>query len=200
MWIMNRPLPADNVWQFKVQLHPEYLKGEISIYRIFEVDYNFSLDQFHFFLQGAMGWELAHLYCFKKEDKFYELQAFDPMEGSGDTKKTFLTDVFAQKGDKIRYDYDFGDSWSHIVTLHETVKPLPRISYPRLIEGARACPPENCGGLPMYMEYMQAKDDKKHPNYAYVKEMFPHFSPERFILKKRNDTLRDFAFHETKIG
>ena len=110
-----------------------------------------------------------------------------------------MTDVFAEKGDKIRYDYDFGDSWSHIVTLHKIVKPTPRISYPRLIEGARACPPENCGGLPMYMQYMAVKDDKKHPDYEYIKERFPRFAPERFTLKKRNDTLRSLAFYQTPV-
>jgi hypothetical protein len=51
-------------------------------------------------------------------------------------------------GDRLRYTYDFGDAWGHEAVVEERVEEA--IACPRVVAGARACPPEDCGGLPGY--------------------------------------------------
>lgn len=42
----------------------------------------------------------------------------------------------------LRYTYDFGDDWRHTVEAEEIV-PADEGSYPRCVDGAAACPPED---------------------------------------------------------
>ena len=43
------------------------------------------------------------------------------------------------------YAYDFGDGWSHRLTVEKVLAPEPGVSYPRCVSGRRACPPELAG-------------------------------------------------------
>ncbi|RYV49395.1 plasmid pRiA4b ORF-3 family protein [Pengzhenrongella frigida] len=62
-------------------------------------------------------------------------------------------------GDTLLYAYDFGDGWDHTVRLDE-VLPLPDGGAPaRCTAGARACPPEDCGGTGGYEDLLAAAAD-----------------------------------------
>jgi hypothetical protein len=39
------------------------------------------------------------------------------------------------------------------------------LSYPRCIAGARRCPPEDCGGVYAYAEFLQTIADPSHPEH-----------------------------------
>ena len=43
--------------------------------------------------------------------------------------------------------HDYGDCWVHRVVLERVLVPAPRVKYPRCVDGARCCPPEDVGGL-----------------------------------------------------
>ena len=66
--------------------------------------------------------------------------------------------------DPVRYRYDFGDDWEHVVDF-EGVEPADEDSYPRCIAGAGACPPEDVGGPHGYTEFLQAMRDTTHPEH-----------------------------------
>jgi len=78
---------------------------------------------------------------------------------------------------------DLGDDWQHTVML-EKMTPLPsgrRAPRPRCIGGARACPPEDCGGPPGYAALLQALRDPKHPEHVSYREWVGSaFDPEAF--------------------
>jgi hypothetical protein len=68
-----------------------------------------------------------------------------------------------------RYVYDFGDEWHHLVTLEDIV-PSRAARSPRCIAGARACPPEDCGGVGGFEEFLSAIANPKHPDHAHLME------------------------------
>jgi hypothetical protein len=47
-----------------------------------------------------------------------------------------------------------GDDWLHRIVVEKTAPPLPGISYPQFLGGERRCPPEDCGGVPGYCEFL----------------------------------------------
>jgi len=53
------------------------------------------------------------------------------------------------------YDYDFGDYWQHQLRVEAIRSPKPNQCYPVCIDGKRACPPEDCGGLWVFMALRQ---------------------------------------------
>ena len=54
------------------------------------------------------------------------------------------------------YEYDFGDGWQHEVVLEEVTESEQGIRYPRCIDGERACPPEDVGGVYGFADFVEA--------------------------------------------
>jgi hypothetical protein len=63
----------------------------------------------------------------------------------------------------MNYEYDFGDCWRHEIVLETVSPPEPGIKYPRCIDGARACPPEDVGGVPGFADFVRAIKDPNDP-------------------------------------
>ena len=81
------------------------------------------------------------------------------------------------------YAYDFGDGWSHRLTVEKVLAPEPGGSYPRCVSGRRACPPEDVGGPWGYDEFLAAMTDPAHPEHAERREwMGGPFDPAAFDL------------------
>ena len=67
-------------------------------------------------------------------------------------KKVTLAGVLQQVGDSLPYEYDLREHWKHTIVL-ENIRPgLSKRA--RCTDGARAAPPENCGGIPGYDDLM----------------------------------------------
>ena len=54
--------------------------------------------------------------------------------------------------DRFAYLYDMGDFWEHEVRIEKFLDRKPKQTYPVCTGGAGACPPEDCGGPPGYLE------------------------------------------------
>ncbi len=67
---------------------------------------------------------------------------------------------FSAKNKRCFYVYDFGDNWQHVVDLKEIVEETGKFTR-RLLGGARACPPEDCGGTMGYEECVEAASMSK---------------------------------------
>jgi Plasmid pRiA4b ORF-3-like protein len=108
-------------------------------------------------------------------------------------EEDILISQVAKMGRKVRftYEYDFGDSWQHEIVLEKTLEPEPKVKYPRCIEGARACPPEDVGGIWGYADFLQAVSDPKHESHRDMKEWIGgKFDPEKFSVEAVNKELR----------
>jgi hypothetical protein len=96
--------------------------------------------------------------------------------------------LFAFQVGEDRYDYDFGDGWSHSITV-EAITALD--DYPVLLAGANACPPEDCGGPHGYREMLEAQADPSHERHEEFREWLGQkFDATIFNLARVNNLLR----------
>jgi len=103
-------------------------------------------------------------------------------ERSIDERKVRLHKVAALKS-RLVYEYDFGDGWTHDNLVEKVLPPDPGVAYPRCIAGARACPPEDCGGVWGYADLLDALADPNHELHEEKKEWLGEdFDPEAFDL------------------
>lgn len=96
-----------------------------------------------------MGWTDSHLHRFRVgngHDQAEFLTQFDLDEGDEGMLEddVRLDQIVAAEGDKLWYDYDFGDGWAHLLRVERVLGTPPET--PRCVAGRRACPPEDCGG------------------------------------------------------
>jgi hypothetical protein len=84
----------------------------------------------------------------------------------------------------VLYVYDFGDDWRHVVMYEGAVQIDDTAAYPRCVAGARKCPPEDCGGVHGYAEFLTAIADRKHPEHAALLQWAGgQFDPDDFNAK-----------------
>lgn len=149
-------------------------------------------------LQLSMGWMNCHLHQFTQGETRYqppdpEADKYeDDKNAYVDSRKVILSEVLSKPGDRLEYLYDFGDGWEHEIILEEILPPQPRQQYPYCVDGARACPPEDCGSTPGYEELVEAMRDPKHPERErFLEWLEGPYDPEKFDLKSINWDLED---------
>ncbi len=164
---------------------------EPEIWRKFVVESSITLDDLHEIIQVVMGWENAHLYGFHINGVEYQPADDDFENDAEDTKGMKLSQLKLEKITKIRYIYDFGDSWEHTIKINKIYKPEEELLTPTCIDGARNCPPEDCGSVPGYEDIVEAM---KKPTSKRAKEFIEwlgeKYDPEEFDLKKINKRLQ----------
>lgn len=81
-----------------------------------------------------------------------------------------LATVLPEAGAEILYLYDFGDFWQHDIRLEAVLPPESGVSYPRLLDGARSCPPEDCGGTRGYADLLEILLNPTHKDFDQMRE------------------------------
>jgi hypothetical protein len=66
----------------------------------------------------------------------------------------------------------------HEVKLEKIILREKDLKYPRCTDGKRACPPEDCGGIPGYEELIRAVKDPQHEEL--IEWVGGEYDPERF--------------------
>jgi hypothetical protein len=138
-------------------LHVQLAQIEPPIWRRLAVPGPRTLPVLHGLLQAAMPWQDYHLYQFELGGTRYEDPDPDDRDPAVPDPRAFTLDQLDLiQGSRFQYTYDFGDNWLHDLTV-EGVVPLPRdFLLPVCLGGARACPPEDCGGVGGYEEMVAA--------------------------------------------
>jgi Plasmid pRiA4b ORF-3-like protein len=149
---------SDPIYQFKITL----VGSDPPIWRRIQVE-DGTLEELHEHIQAAMGWEDAHMHEFKIVGELYRnLEMLEDFDSSAqDSNLTTLSSLLAPHRRRLpfTYVYDFGDEWTHEILLEGCVVREPRVKYPRCVEGERACPPEDIGGIWGYYELLERSDD-----------------------------------------
>lgn len=158
-----------------------------QIWRRFKVPAGISFRQLHDIIQGVMGWENYHLYRFSID--FYAFMQ-EPL-GSGDRYASELIDAhIAQPATTFFYEYDFGDSWGHLLTVEKILK-TPVVA-PTCLAGNRACPPEDSGGPLLYEEFIYARKNRKGRVSRKWQDRFgTYWDADAFDLKDINANLKE---------
>jgi len=138
---------------------------EPPIWRLLELPGTLTLLDLHRVLQSAMGWEDRHLFRFEADGARYGPAHDDALPGVESAEDVRLTALARRKGARIRYSYDFGDSWKHEIVVERITRAGAEALRPRILGGARACPPEDCGGVPAYHEILDALADPRHEEH-----------------------------------
>ncbi len=175
-------LDFKEVYQFKISL-----KGiQPAIWRQIQVPENYSFWDLHVAIQDVMGWLDYHLHLFRITkpalNEIHEIGIPDEYELDFlPSWELAISDYFTLENNSAEYEYDFGDSWQHEVILEKILSKEIASKYPKCIAGERACPPEDCGGIGGYQEFLDAIFD---PNQGERETMLEwvggSFDPETF--------------------
>jgi hypothetical protein len=196
------------VYQFKLVL----VGVEPPIWRRIQVPETYSFWDLHVALQDAMGWLDYHLHVFRvARSRAGEVEQIgipddDPFEDDKPTLPGWeipITRHFLRSGTAVQYEYDFGDGWQHELTLEAILPRQAGQKYPLCVDGARACPPEDCGGVYGYENLLTVIQDPTHEEYESTLEWLGgRFDPDRFDPKrvKFDDPARRYqlAFEEPR--
>jgi Plasmid pRiA4b ORF-3-like protein/Domain of unknown function (DUF1841) len=151
----------DAVYQVKVSLRG----ARPPIWRRLRLPAATTLAQLHLVIQAAFGWEDAHLHAFEVDGRRYSRPDFELWDEAADEGKARLRDLASRPGARLRYTYDFGDSWEHDL-LVEDILPPDGVKRAVCLAGRRAGPPEDCGGMWGYAELCEILADPDHPDHA----------------------------------
>lgn len=157
------------VYQFKITL----TEIDPPIWRRIQVPDTYSFWDLHVAIQDSMGWLDSHLHTFRfgKARSKTRSEIGIPLDEEFDMVRTLpgwevpIVEHFSAIGSTCVYEYDFGDGWVHEVLLEGMLLREPRRRYPRCLAGARACPPEDCGGVPGYYRLLEIMSDPSHEEY-----------------------------------
>jgi hypothetical protein len=156
-----------------------------------------TLDDLHECIQTALGWTNSHLHQFEIGRKRYgdpELLDDDWSDSKiTSSLETQLSELFGGKRPpkKISYMYDFGDGWEHLIEFEGAVPPESGKKYPCCVEGARACPPDDVGGVCGYAHFLEAIGDPKHEEHeTYLEWIGGEFDPEAFNAAETTKAMR----------
>jgi len=167
------------IYQLKIAL-----KGaKPPIWRRVLVPDTVTLADLHDIIQICMGWFGGHLHQFRIGTTIYGQLLDDDwgFETIADENNYTLHNLAKAITPHFSYTYDFGDNWEHRITVEKSLPAAEGKSYPILVKGKRACPPEDCGGIWGYREFLEAYNNPQHEGYDDAHEWIgSDFDSERF--------------------
>lgn len=193
----KRSVKPTPIYQLQILLNG----SQPDIWRRIQVPGTANLGWLHAVLQVAMGWTNSHLHQFFCGEQMYgdSESASESFEGAPDVqdeRKVKVGDLLSEGHEGLTYEYDFGDSWGHLVTVEKVLPGEASASATAVcLAGARACPPEDCGGIGGYEELLKVLKNRKHPEHKSMKEWLGRpFDPEAFNLAMTNRWLAQLTW------
>ncbi len=182
------PRPALTVHELQVTL----LDVTPLVWRRIRVPSALALSTVHAIVQLAMGWEDKHLHEWRAGDVTYGLSDEDSWgEELADESGAILGEVAPLEA-ALHYDYDLSEGWEHLVEVVAVEAWNADVPPVALLDGARACPPEDCGGPEGYEHLIDAltdPDDAEHDEV--VLWLGDHFDPAELDLALVNRRLAE---------
>ncbi|MDN5795766.1 MAG: plasmid pRiA4b ORF-3 family protein [Intrasporangium sp.] len=226
-------LPEPPVEPVLLTVHVSLRHTDPEVWRRLTIPGELDLGRVHDAIQQAMGWQECHLHRFSLSENPYDMPHFvtefdieeQDDEGTLETEAR-LDQILRRPGDTLTYEYDFGDSWTHTLTL-EAIGPMPDPSrpgdpaasgasrpgesgsaaYPLVcVAGERACPPEDVGGVDGYEEmaaWVRSRyDPAQQPDRGVPAEdlrgwLPDGWDPDHFDIDEANAALARLAPRDT---
>ena len=137
------------------------------VWRRITLDGRSSFANLHHVIQAAMGWHDAHLHQFRINNRYIGVpdpESDAPEWHSEDERKVFLNRVLTDDA-VFTYLYDFGDGWEHrlLVEEYDDSDDLRFGDGDAWVDaGERACPPEDCGGVGGFQDFLEKLEDEPY--------------------------------------
>ncbi|OFZ13213.1 MAG: hypothetical protein A2X86_09225 [Bdellovibrionales bacterium GWA2_49_15] len=162
---------------------------EPAVWRKILVPQTISLENLHYVVQMAMGWENDHLYSFTINKKEY---GEGDEDGFGELPRSLKTRLgkCLLGVDEFSYLYDFGDNWEHRIEVIGFADHPQGLSTPLCTDGENACPPEDCGGAGGFHEIKRALKQKRSKKNAELLEWVRDYDPKVFQVEKVNRAIQ----------
>lgn len=154
----------------------------LNVWRRVVMPAEVSFNALHRVIQYSMGWGNYHLYEFdlphdvvlvetsEEVEEYSWMSQISGFDGRPRILKKYRlsknvkVDKAVEVGQVISYLYDIGDYWEHKITFEKVIEDYPNV-YTICLDGEGACPPEDCGGVPGYLELLEIVNDPNHPEY-----------------------------------
>jgi hypothetical protein len=196
----------DRVYQFKITLR----ETKPAVWRRIQVPETYTFWGLHVAIQDSMGWFDCHLHEFVIRDPKTAGEVFigipdDEFPSMRTTLACWqqkVSDWFSPERRTARYDYDFGDGWTHDVRLEKILPRDENVQYPVCVDGEMSCPPEDVGGTGGYEDFLRILSDPSNAEHARMLEWAGgEFNPTEFDPREvefddpqeRLKALRDYS-------
>jgi len=174
------------VFQLKITLK----EIEPPIWRRIQLPSTATFWDLHVAIQDAMGWLDYHQHLFRikkpRAKKLIEIgiPPDDYFEDQPEIRPGWeenIEDFFVDPGRTAEYVYDFGDDWEHDILFEGILLKEKGVLYPLCITGARACPPEDCGGVWGYHDFLEIINNPNHEEHETMMQWVSgNFDSESF--------------------
>ena len=162
--------PMKQEYHIRIKLN----NAPVKIWRELVVPSNITLEMLAYVLIEAMGWEHEHLYQFIAKDNVCYINSRELKEQSDNffgffsrvhylnSEKTSLEMVLWPKEGRIKFEYDYGDSWVHDLWV-KSARDYAKDEEPviKLLKAQGQCPPEDCGGVWGYAMLLDLNKKKR---------------------------------------
>jgi hypothetical protein len=157
------------------RLRVEIDEVEPLVVRRLEVPLDIRLDDLHFVLQIAIGWQNCHPFEFRvdaaaEQKRWGLVDKDDPASSPLPAERATLGDLLALGQEEFHYDYVYGEDWSHSVEVEAILPASGDAASPRLLSARGRCPPADIGGAMGYETYLRAIADPLHLNHEGMRE------------------------------
>ena len=190
-WGPAKLAPTTALYQFTITL----LGSHPTIWRRIQIKDCF-LEDLHWHIQAAMGWQNSHMHVFEIDFLTYGSKSQYGPDGEYeiiDGRKVLLSTLLPKSKARFafRYTYDFGDNWEHEVVFEGPIAPAAKTKLPVCLEGERACPLEDCGGIAGFEHMLRVLADPEDDEYDETLEWISEdFDPEFFDVNKATRKMR----------
>ncbi|MBG9584859.1 hypothetical protein ABE42_38060 [Bacillus thuringiensis] len=180
------------------QLHLELVGCPFPIWRKVILPAKLTFDDLHDVIQCLFQWEHQHLFEFTVgkytiSDSPDSSIPFSMLELTTPSRmlrahRTMLLEQIKKKGQIFQYVYDFGDHWLLQIQVEDVLD--QNFDEITCIGGENAAPLEDIGGIPGYIEFLEAIKDSSHPQYKLFAEWdLLDFDPTAFDIQEVNKGL-----------
>jgi len=172
------------VFQFKIEIR----EIEPKIWRRILVPEDYSFWDLHVAIQCALGWNDSHHneFILKHPLTGIEVRIGYPGEEPDDIKfvsddfSTLIKNYFNYGNRTGEYLYDFRDDWYHDLILEDIIETDNPGELPKCLDGERACPPDDCGGVFGYYNILDAFESGDNPENSELLKWLGDYDPEKF--------------------
>jgi hypothetical protein len=181
------------------------LGSDPKIWRRVEVHSGLTLEDLHYVIQCVFDWDNAHLHQFivtpegkltwkaRNAAKYYTMPGQEIFIDEGrqfPADEQLVGRVFTPECKQILYEYDFGDSWEHLVKLEKRTPGGDPYHVPVCLAGENAAPRDDMGGIPGYYRFLEAfADENDEMHEDAVEWLGEDFDETRFDLDAVNKHL-----------